>query len=344
MLSEKEWNRLTSFVAGETPPAEQSGMEQWLQEDPERECLYTELREIWMARGSDVDVASAWIRFSERVKDPSEAPQAIDSHGRQSSLPPWPVRWSTAPMARAAVIGALVLSGGILARHLSREPSAGADRWETAPSYVTGAGELRWLSLQDGTEVLLGVRSDLQVASGFGVDTREVRIHGEAFFRATADARLPFIVHTTESRARVVGTGFSVRSRGEGTEVIVREGTVLVVPLAVNAEAAELKAGTLGHVSSEGRSVEVKPVDLDERLAWMEGRLVFRNARLREVLHQLEFWYDVDFRVEGAALPERRLTAFLEHPPLGELLTAIALAVDASYSMDGSVVRFSPRP
>jgi transmembrane sensor len=188
------------------------------------------------------------------------------------------------------------------------------------------------------------VRSQLHIAPDFGVDTRDVRVHGEAFFRVTSDPGRPFVVHTTESMTFVVGTGFAVRSRGDGTEIVVREGTVRIAPLAQNAIPSELSGGTLGRVSPQGRAVEVARVDLYEHLAWMEGMLVFRNVRFRDVLDRLELWYDVEFRVEGKDLPERRLSAFLEHPPLSDLLAAIALAADASYRLDGGIVTFAPGP
>jgi transmembrane sensor len=352
MLSEEDWNLLTRYVAGEPPPAERPGMEQWIHEDPDRQAVYAELREIWRARDSPVDVDRAWSRFLKRREGQGGASRPTEPDPRRTSRPLWPRRWGIPPVARAAVIVFLFVVGGILAHRVDREPftlgsrkpPVAERRWEDTQSYLTGTGELMRLSLSDGTEVVLGVRSELRLASGFGVDAREVRIQGEAFFHVTPDPSRPFIVHTTESMTHVVGTGFSVSSRGNGTDIAVREGKVRITPLAADAEAVELPAGFVGRVLPRNRSVEVAPVDLDERLAWMEGRLIFRNAPLRDVLRELELWYAVSFRVEGADLPERRLNAFLEHPPLGELLTAIALAVDASYRVDGSVVSFSPRP
>jgi len=318
-------------------------MEQWLEEDPRRQRVYVELREIWMARGSDVNLDRAWSQFLERAESDSEGPPATESHCSCSSRPLRAFRRSKVFIPRAAVIAFLVLGGGILARNVSREPSPTQNGRETIQSYVTDIGELSRILLSDGTQVVLGVRSKLQVTADFGVDAREVHLQGEAFFQAAPDLTRPFLVHTAEASTRAVGTGFSVRSRGSGTEIIVREGTVLVTPSGTGAEAVELPERSLGHVSSKGRSVEVAPVDLSERLAWMEGRLIFKNAPLRDVLRELELWYAVAFRVEGPDLPGRRLNAFLEHPPLDELLTAIAMAVGASFSMEGNVVSFSPR-
>lgn len=343
MLSEEDWLRLTRYVAGEASPFESAHTKRWILEDPERERACTELCELWSTRSSAVDVDRAWSRFEERLERESGAVHATGSDRRRSPRPPRPHRSDRASLVRAAVVLLLVGAGAILARNASLRPSAEESRWENGRSYVTDSGELTRISLPDATEVVVGVRSRLLVASDFGVDTRDVQVHGEAFFRVAPDPARPFTVRTAEARTRVLGTSFSVGSRDAGTETVVQEGTVRITPL-VDGEAAELSAGNLGRVLPEGRHVEVTRVDLDERLAWLERRLVFRNAPFHEILDRLELWYDIEFRVDDDELSERRLSALLEHPPLGELLTAIAAAADASYHLDEGTVTFAPRP
>lgn len=339
MLSENDWSRLTRYVAGETSPFEGSHTERWIQENPERQLAYAELREIWSARSAAVDVDEAWSRFVERSRSESTPLHATDSN-RRRSVRPSRHGWRRMQLTRAAAIGLLLVVGGILARRFGVRPS---DRWDTGQSYVTSTGELAPVSLPDGTEVVVGVRSQLLVASDFGADTRDVQIQGEAFFRVAPDPNRPFTVYTAEARTRVLGTSFSVSSRGAGTETVVQEGTVRITPLTVGGEAAELSAGHLGRVLPEGRHVEVSHVNVDDRLAWLQRRLVFRNTPFRDILERLELWYDVELRVEDVELSGRRLNASLEHPPLAELLTAIALAGHASYDLDEGTVTFVPR-
>ena len=341
MLSETDWTRLTRYVAGEGSSFERSRTERWIQEDPERQRVYAELREIWSTARPRGDADEAWTRFARTLESESAN---VRETGRDRS---WtsrvlPYRRRVA-LARAAVIILLVVVGGLLAHRFGLRSSPEESRWEAGQSYVTQTGELVRTSLPDGTEVVVGVQSRLQLASDFGVDTREVRVRGEVFFRVRPDFGRPFTVHTAEARTRVLGTSFSVNSRDSGTETVVQEGTVRITPVNADGEAMELSAGQLGLVLPEGRLVEVTRVDLDARLAWLERRLVFRNAAFGDILERLELWYDIELRVDDDELSGRRLSASLEHPPLGDLLSAIAVAADASYYRDEGTVTFVPR-
>lgn len=347
-MREQDWIVLSRYVTGEIPPSERDRVERWIQEDPERERICEELREIWVVSGSDIDVSEAWDRFLERVEaEPDPVPVHDEGSERRARRPrqgPSPRRWHASGIVRAAAVLVVVVGGGLLARNLSVESPATENRWETGQLYATDTGELSRISLSDGSRVVVGVRSEIRVASNFGERTREVRVHGDAFFEVAPDPEVPFVVHTTESSTRVVGTSFSVGSRGSGTAVVVREGTVRVTPLAPDGEASELGAGSLGRVGPQARSVQVAPVDVDDELAWIESRMVFRNRRFQDVLSGLDLWYDVSFRVEDGSLADRRLSAILEHPPLEELLEAIAVAAGAAYRVDGDTVSFFPRP
>jgi transmembrane sensor len=350
---EHDWVVLSRYLAGETPFTERARVEQWIREDPEREQLYEELCEIWGASANRVDVSRAWDSLVERLERvqgvesrPQRTPERAAGRTRTLRRVSNPHRWHGPGIPRAAAVLVLIVGGGLLARHVSVDsPSTGSEtRWEAGQLYATVAGELSRFSLSDGSEVVLGVRSELQVASDFGVRTRDVRVSGEAFFDVEPDPEAPFVVHTKESSTQVVGTSFSVRSRGSGTAVVVREGKVRVTPLGPDGESAELPAGTFGRVGPDGSSVEVASARLDDELAWMSSRLVFRNMRFQDVLEGLELWYDVNFRVDSGTLAERRLNAILDHPPLGELLEAVAAAADAAYELDEDMVTFFPRP
>src|SRR5690606_24258601 len=333
-----DWDILVEYVAGETPAEERPRVERWIREDPERERLLAELRTLWNTRPEAPDVDAAWARLAARLEEPHLT--VVASTPARAAPRPW---WTWA--LRAAVIAAALLGGAALVQRLVLPGADPEAAWAEGRVFSTERGELSRVRLEDGTEVVLGVRSRLRVPTTFGNASREVRLEGEAYFDVTADPERPFVVHVADAAVRVLGTEFGVRARSGGeTRVVVVGGRVLLSPRGAAGEGTELGAGQLGRVAEGTAAVAVEEVDPATHLTWLEGRLVFENATLSEVLEQLALWYDVDFRIGDAALAARRLNASFERAPIAEVLHGIALATNASYGVDGRTVTFMHRP
>lgn len=167
--------------------------------------------------------------------------------------------------------------------------------------YVTAPGQRAEVLLRDGTRVRLAPASQLRVATDYGIGRRDVYLDGEAYFDVTHDERRPFTVFTANASAQDLGTQFSVRSYpGEGAvEVVVREGSVALSGV------GPLEAGDVGRLTAKGRTDVRRGVDADSALGWLDGRLVFHDAPLADVLRDVGRWYDVEVSAEPAlaALP-----------------------------------------
>ena len=244
---------------------------------------------------------------------PAVHPAAARAPGRGArTAEPW---WSRRPRAqRAALVAAGVclaaLVGGtaIRGRHPSpnglREPARLANpttRAQSGALYVTAPGQRAEVLLRDGTRVRLAPASQLRVATDYGTGRRDVYLDGEAYFDVTHDERRPFTVFTANASAQDLGTQFSVRSYpGEGAvEVVVREGAVALSGV------GPLEAGDVGRLTAKGRTDVRRGIDADSALGWLDGRLVFHDAPLADVLRDVGRWYDVDVSAEPAlaALP-----------------------------------------
>lgn len=177
-----------------------------------------------------------------------------------------------------------------------------------APTYVTGIGEQRSLTLEDGSVVELNVRSRLRVR--FTGKQRLVELlEGQALFTVTKNPERPFVVATGETHVRAIGTQFDVYRKRGGTVVTVVHGRVAVGPVQANVRGGALEQrapdiksadeGTTGQKPPEvlvaaGQQVTItlnmvpppSPVDTDAATAWTEKRLVFESAPLREVVEE----------------------------------------------------------
>jgi len=100
-------------------------------------------------------------------------------------------------------------------------------------SVQTERGELKQLTLPDGTRLNLDAETQLQVT--YYRHSRELTLSkGQVFFEVQHQADKPFVVLSGPSRVTVLGTSFSVRyvpasMSGEGIDVAVSSGSLLLL-------------------------------------------------------------------------------------------------------------------
>ena len=122
----------------------------------------------------------------------------------------------------AACIATLLVAGGA-AGWLMRN--------DHGNRYITDIGEIRHLSLPDGSHMELN--TDTRANIQFSNTSREVHLEkGEAEFEVAKDSARPFIVETAFLTAKALGTAFSVRRKADQIEVLVTEGVVQIESVA----------------------------------------------------------------------------------------------------------------
>ena len=91
--------------------------------------------------------------------------------------------------------------------------------------YSTGTGELRDITLPDGTQVWLNTSSALDV--DYNSALRKLRLlSGEIHITTATDSRRPFIVEAAHGSLRALGTRFTVRAEPHESLLAVYEGAV----------------------------------------------------------------------------------------------------------------------
>jgi transmembrane sensor len=213
----------------------------------------------------------------------------LDQATVQESLKPRPERleqewagssWQPAARRRLWITyGAIAASLAVMAGTWFAPFSTGE------PALQTAQGEQRRLPLADHSVVNLNSASRVSVKY---TDTgRQVRLQqGEAWFEVAKDKTKPFVVEAGDVRVRAVGTAFSVRRYGNGAEVLVTEGKVEVW----NADGAGrrqlLLAGQQAFVPDQPAEITVRrePQEIQRKLAWREGKLIFKNQTLGDAV------------------------------------------------------------
>jgi ferric-dicitrate binding protein FerR (iron transport regulator) len=210
---------------------------------------------------------------------------------------------------------------------------------------ATARGQRARVRLDDGTQVTLAPASLLRFAAQDDGGARDVYLFGEAFFEVKHDTSRPFRVHTSHGITEDIGTTFNIQAYAGDTleQVTVSEGSVALHVTAATRKPAVLTAGQLARLTAGGRTTVVSGTNIEQYFAWTQGRLLFKNTPLREVLHQLSRWYDVDCGLSEDALGDRLLTASFSGEPTAEVLDFIALSLGVRYERHGRVVTFYPK-
>ncbi len=163
--------------------------------------------------------------------------------------------------------------------------------------------------LADGTKVWLNAESELRYPDVFEGKKREVYLKGEAYFEVAKNKDSKFVIHSSGGDITVLGTQFNVSDYTKGnTCVTLVEGVVALQDRENRVK--KILAGQQALFTHVG--IEVKDVDVEEFVAWREGRFVYKKRSLDYILKSLVRWYDFEYFYQDAELAEVIYTAKFE--------------------------------
>lgn len=344
-------DELARYLAGELSDDKQRRVARWLQANPE---VRLALEGVSGSVHPDVEAAVLRLRAamnsdssSDERSDPrpgasgvaeSRAARAHRAKVLRPTRPPRPLRGS---VRHASASARRVTGAAIVLVALSAVVLWISGRNETPETYIAEAGARRTVELEDGTSVTLNAASRLIVHSGFGEEQREVTLEGEAHFAVERDSSRPFIVESGAATVTVLGTTFNVDGyAADRVTVVVGEGRVRMQQRA--GPGVELGAGDRGRLVADAGSIVVDRGSIDEAIAWMDDRMVFRAIPMQDVAARLERQYGIEVEI-SADLAERRLDGTFASQPIEEVASLIASALGVEVSVESDHVRFSSR-
>ena len=203
---------------------------------------------------------------------------------------------------------------------------------------IPRGGEYR-LELADGTKVWLNAETELRFPVNFTGGRREVYLKGEAYFQVKRDEKHAFMVHTSMGVVEVLGTSFNVRDYEGEQEVVttLESGKVMYVSEG-SKEQVILEPGyqTLEKRSSQ---VEVRKVDPIQYIGWREGKYVFEDMALEDIMQTLCRWYDIDVVYADPTVKKFHFTGDLErYESINVFLNFIETGGDVKFRTEGKTI------
>lgn len=283
--------------------------------DIDGEDLVYEAAAGWVARLSSSDSTDADRRAFEKWRSANpahaEAYAEMDAMWHKLGRLPDPRRRPGTPKTLttiaivALVAGALVYQQGLF-------DWLRADLW-------SGVGNVEHARLADGSRVDLN--TDTAIALHFTEQERGIELlRGEASFDVVPDPDRPFTVRSNGLSIRAVGTRFFVRADGSENPVGVAEGRVDV---SAAGHRAIVTAGEAVKISAD-TTLSVTTADVERRMAWRDGRLIFAGQPLSTVLAELDRYRHGRILLMEYRLGERRVTGAFDLHDTDEALDVLA--------------------
>lgn len=227
-------------------------------------------------------------------------------------------------VAAAAAAVLLLVTGEFFAvRHLSKSATT---------CLVTAENSKGRFTLPDGSVVWLNADSKLSYSDHFtrsGV--RSVELEGEAFFDVRHDSLHPFEVEMGKLKVTVLGTRFNASHLPafNTEEVTLQSGRVEVSGF--RAEPVVLSPNQSCAYDPQSDRVSVKEVQSSNYCSWTGDSIVFDDMALKDILTNLEHWYNVRFRIGEGVDTSMRISFTLRPETLEETLAIIGTLTHLQY-------------
>jgi transmembrane sensor len=297
---------------GSLSPAEQRELDAWTAADPRHKGALIRARAQW----ADLDRIAAL--------SPSGMPPFAGTKPEKN--------YAATRRAFAASIACLAVLGA-------------AGVWFTSERgdvYASELGEVRRVTLDDGSQMLLNTQSKAIVEFSDGM--RRVRLeYGEAVFDVAHDKTRPFVVTTSDVTVTAVGTEFAVRVKNAGVAVTVTEGVVEVKRQhnALREPAQRVEANRRAEiVAAEPTMIAaLDPAAAKRGLAWRDGMLSFDGDTAAAAITEINRYNRRKVVLDDAALGSKPIVGYFRTSDVDGFARALAAAFDGQVRKDDDVVR-----
>lgn len=199
--------------------------------------------------------------------------------------------------------------------------------------YISEVGELKEVSLADGSMMVMATNSSAKYTDGENVRVLDL-YQGEIYLSVKHDSLRPFLVKTDSGLVRVVGTKFTVKHSVDDMAVVVEDGRVAVSNNNIKDSSGKeilLKQGQMITLKSIEAGEEPISVDVDKALSWRKGYLRFDDTPVSEILHEINKHMKTRVVTKSKKILKRRLTITIQLDAIEGAPQLISSALHCSY-------------
>lgn len=327
MIEEPNSITLINYLQGKTTPEQTSAVEQWINEDNANKKTILELARIYYAQETLERISSR-----DSLKAYNLVMHHINNRKRLQVV-------KQTFLAAAIFAGIIVLSVSFSYIYESSRSQAGYK-----PKNITvfsNPGMRSSITLPDGSIAYLNSGSSLSYPQSFTDKDYERRIllQGEGYFKVKHNDKLPFIVSVNHNKIniRATGTEFNVQAynKEKNVRVTLVKGSVLLSIKKEDNKNRYTQLTTPQRVSYNltNESISKDSVEAENEAAWREGRLVFKDSPLPEMLEKLTHFYNVQFTVRDPVIYTYSFTGAFDNKQLSQVLDYLKISSSMDYKI-----------
>lgn len=222
---------------------------------------------------------------------------------------------------------------------------------------ITPAGGQYKVVLPDGSKVWLNASSSLKYPLVFEEKERVVELTGEGYFEIKplshkgGSGNIPFFVKTGNMKVEVLGTHFNINAYADEPTIktTLLEGRVHVSwqrtakDLRIYVHEAELEPGEQTQAGSdELKVISRDKVNVDEVIAWKNGKFQFKDEPIENIMRQLSRWYDAEIVYEGKKTDYHFNATIYRNEPVSKLLQLLEATERVHFSIEGKTIVVRP--
>lgn len=311
------------YLTGQITDEESVILENWKSENARNRSGFDDIVELWHQTGN--------FQFPEKI-DTGRALSEV--HGKSGIREPKSFNLTFIRQI-AAILILSVLFSGLYSYFFSGKANDSDYYEEVNAAYGTRTN----VGLPDGSVVFLNSGSSLRFSGRLGETVkRTVELKGEGYFKVAKDAERPFIVDVGKLSVEALGTEFNVNAYEPESQidVILIEGKVAVHSRDGKKSGSDLilEPNQLAHFDASANNLLKELVaDPVKYTGWTEGKMIFRDDPIREVMRRMENWYNVDIQLKDQGLMNYRFTGTFVDESLEEILNAFSLTSPLHYEI-----------
>jgi len=183
------------------------------------------------------------------------------------------------------------------------------------------------IMLPDGSKIILYKGSSVRYFKNTNRKNRIVQLSGSAFFNVSKNKTKPFIIETTNSITRVIGTSFKISERKSDTKINVRSGIVEFM----EKENTDNKVRLTKNESAKliyHQKVIIKNNIKNKPKHFIIKQLIYENEKLDKICKDLSEIFNHEIKIEGESIKQQTLSATFENQDLQSILESIAFTLN----------------
>lgn len=210
------------------------------------------------------------------------------------------------------------------------------EREVTYAEVTTPYGTITRYEMPDQSVIWLNGGSKLRYPTTFDEANRNVELEGEAYFEVQANPESPFYVNTSDGMTvYVYGTRFNVSAYAneQYIETVLEEGKVNVLSPDRKTTLTLTPGEQLTYNRNKPEFVRSN-VDIYEKTAWKDGKLIFRNTPLEEILKKLSRHFNTDIEFHNLSHKDFKYRATFKDETLQQILDYLSKSANIRWNVE----------